>query len=67
MRSRPMWRAFPSPLLADIVRHMALAEGRSDSNMIVRLVSEAVQARQTADHQVTKLVDAIRTVAAPVK
>jgi hypothetical protein len=61
--SRTLWRVSPPLHLAEAVRRIALSEGRTDTNTIVRLVSEAVAARRAADASVNKLVAAIRGVA----
>jgi CopG-like RHH_1 or ribbon-helix-helix domain, RHH_5 len=58
-----LWRVQAPDHLADAVRRLALAEGRSDSNMITKLIGEAISARNAADNQVDRLVLAIRTVA----
>jgi hypothetical protein len=60
--SRTLWRVAPLAHLADAVCKLAMAEGRSDSNMVTRLVSEAGTARQTADRRVNKLVDTVRCI-----
>jgi hypothetical protein len=44
-------RAAGQDVLAAEAPSPALAEGRSDSNMIIRLVSEAIDARRASDQQ----------------
>jgi hypothetical protein len=61
------WRITPPAHMAAEVRRHALSEGRSDSAMLRRLVSEALQVRQRADKAVTNLVELIRGAAEPVK
>jgi hypothetical protein len=63
MRSRPMWRAFPSEYLDDALRKTAISEGRSDSNMVCRLVEEALAARRAADLQIVALAGTINSIA----
>jgi hypothetical protein len=60
--SKIVWRVAPPPVLAQAVRQFALAEGRS-SNMISRLIGEAVQARRVAEGrkpEIEKLIEVIR-------
>jgi hypothetical protein len=58
-----VWRIAPPAHLADAVRKLALAEGRSDTNMINKLISEALAARRSADANVNRLVDIMRGIA----
>jgi len=63
MTKKVQWRVAPPPHLAETVRNMALAEGRSDTNMITRLVAEAVGARRAAESnkpEIEKLIEVIR-------
>jgi hypothetical protein len=46
---RTYWRIAPPPWLGETVRTLALSEGRSQANMLIRLVSEAIQARRAAE------------------
>jgi hypothetical protein len=46
---RTNWRIEPPPWLGEAVRKLALSEGRTQSNMLVRLVSEAVQTRRAIE------------------
>jgi hypothetical protein len=40
------WRIVPPPQVAYEIHQLALAEGRSRSNMILRLVTEALEKRR---------------------
>jgi CopG-like RHH_1 or ribbon-helix-helix domain, RHH_5 len=61
--TRFLWRAMPPAHLAETVRKLALSEGRTDSNMLVRLVTEALNARRAADVRVNQMATAIRELA----
>jgi hypothetical protein len=43
--SKMLWRISPPLWLGQRVRELAMSEGRTDSSMLVRLISEAVNAR----------------------
>jgi hypothetical protein len=61
--NRIVWRVAPPAHLAQAVRKMALAEGRTDTNMISRLIGEAVSARRAIEAklpEVQRLADLIR-------
>jgi hypothetical protein len=61
--SRTMWRIAPPPHLAEAVRKLALAEARTDSGMITKLISEALAGRRATETKVDRLVDAFRGLA----
>jgi hypothetical protein len=42
MTAKIQWRVAPPAHLAEAVRKLAMAEGRSDTNMITQLIAEAV-------------------------
>jgi hypothetical protein len=54
------WRITPPPHMAAEVRRIALSEGRTDSATLLRLVGEALQARQRADSGVARLVTILK-------
>jgi hypothetical protein len=63
MTNKIQWRVAPPLHLAEAVRQMAMREGRSDTNMLTRLVSEAVAARRAAESrrpEIDRLIDIIR-------
>jgi hypothetical protein len=67
-RMKTSWRITPPTHMAAEVRRIALSEGRTDSATLLRLVSEALQARQRADSSVerlTKLLTAVVTEQSP--
>jgi hypothetical protein len=43
------WRITPPPWLGEAVRNLASSEGRTQANMLLRLVSEAVQTRRAIE------------------
>lgn len=45
------WRINPSPWLDAQVEQLARREGRSTSNMLTKLVSEAINARQAIERR----------------
>lgn len=57
----PMARA-PPPQLAEAVHQMATAEGRSDTNMITRLIAEAVSTRRALDQRKPELVRLVEII-----
>jgi hypothetical protein len=57
------WRIAPSEHLAREVRALALAEGRSDTAMLTRLISEALSQRRKADTAASRLVEILKAPA----
>jgi hypothetical protein len=48
-KMRTNWRITPPPWLGEAVRNLASSEGRTQANMLLRLVSEAVQTRRAIE------------------
>jgi hypothetical protein len=59
---KTLWRVAPPAHLAEAVRKLAMAEGRTDCNMISRLLTEAITARRDSNHKAEQIVSAIRSV-----
>jgi hypothetical protein len=55
--SETLWRVAPPAHLAEAVRKLVMAEGRTDCNMISRLLAEAISARR--NHKAEQIVSAI--------
>jgi hypothetical protein len=60
---RNRWRFEADPAVEYFITQTAAREGRSNANMILILLREAIQQRRSTDQKVTALANAIRTVA----
>jgi hypothetical protein len=64
MRKQVLWRLTPTAAEEHFIRNAAAREGRKLSDMTHRLLSEAIMARQAAQHQVgevARLATLLRT------
>jgi hypothetical protein len=64
MRNKVLWRLTPTVGEEHFIRNAALKEGRPLAGMLHKLISEAIQARQAAQHQtaeVQRLATLLRT------
>jgi hypothetical protein len=55
MRKQVLWRLTPTAAEEHFIRNAALKEGRKLSDMTHKLLSEAIQARQAAQHQTAEV------------
>jgi hypothetical protein len=62
MTNKIQWRVAPPLHLAEAVRRLAMAEGRSDTNMITRLIAEAVSTRRALDARKPELVRLVEII-----
>jgi hypothetical protein len=58
--SRRSWRIVPSSYLESQIETLARRENRSLSNMLARLLSEALEHRRAASNEISTLVQMIR-------
>jgi hypothetical protein len=63
MRKNHFWRITPNEYVAHHVQTIATREGRTLSNTLHRLLTEAIDARRAADQKVAALVGAIESIA----
>jgi hypothetical protein len=52
-----LWRLTPTKAEEHFIRNQAMKEGRKLSDMTHKLLSEAILARQAAQHQTKRLVE----------
>lgn len=60
MRKNVLWRLTPTPAEEHYIRNAAQREGRPLAGMIYKLISEAILARQAAEHQTNRLVSLLK-------
>ena len=58
--SESYWRIRPTPYVEHHVQQIARNEGRSLSNALHKLLTEAINFRHQTDQRLTEIVDAIR-------
>jgi hypothetical protein len=54
------WRLNPTPFEEQYIRQASLREGRTLSQMVHRLVFEAIMQRHSAERQTTEILEVLR-------